>query len=239
MKIPKMILFDFGQTIMNASFDGIKGTAALMKYTVSNKFNLTPEQVQEKVVEINNEFGRFNPQNAHLFQVEVPNCMFQSYLYESLGIEIALSPEDKERIFWDNAAPSLPTEGIHEFLDFLWKKGIRTGVITNIPYDPIVVNKRLIKMVPDNHFEFVLCSSQYIFRKPNRRIFDLALLKADLNAEQVWYVGDNYECDIKGSMNVGITPIWYKGALRKSSDIVDDSVLCIENWKELENILGK
>lgn len=233
MKLPKMILFDFGQTIMTEPFDGVKGTAAVMKYAVSNKFNLTPQQVQEKAVEINNELGRFNPKTAHLFQVEVPNSMFQPYLYESLGIEINLSPEDKDRIFWDNAAPGKPTEGIREFLDFLWKKKIRTGVITNICYDPVVVNERLNKMVPDNHFEFVLCTSQYIFRKPNRRIFDLALLKADLPAEDVWYIGDNYECDVKGSMNAGMTPVWYKGALRKPSDITDDSVLSVESWNEL------
>ena len=38
MKKPQMILFDYGQTLVNeASFDGVKGTAAVMKYAVANK----------------------------------------------------------------------------------------------------------------------------------------------------------------------------------------------------------
>ncbi len=41
----------------------------------------------------------------------------------------------------------------------------------------------------------------YMFRKPNRRIFDLALEKAGLNPEEVWYIGDDYECDVKGDLN--------------------------------------
>ncbi len=44
----------------------------------------------------------------------------------------------------------------------------------------------------------------YMFRKPNRRIFDLALEKAGLNPEEVWYIGDDFECDVKGDLNAGL-----------------------------------
>ena len=49
------------------------------------------KQVQAKANEINQEFGRFDPEKRHLFQIEIPNTMFTPYLYESQGIEIALS----------------------------------------------------------------------------------------------------------------------------------------------------
>ena len=43
---PKMILFDYGQTLVNeVSFDGVKGTEAVLKYAVKNKYNKTAEEV--------------------------------------------------------------------------------------------------------------------------------------------------------------------------------------------------
>ena len=36
---PKMILFDYGQTLINeVKFDGVKGTEAVLKYAVKNKY---------------------------------------------------------------------------------------------------------------------------------------------------------------------------------------------------------
>ena len=52
-----------------------------------------------------------------------------------------------------------------------------------------------------------------IKRKPNKRIFDLALEKAGLPPDEVWYIGDQFECDVKGSLNAGLLPVWYIGAV--------------------------
>lgn len=70
-----------------------------------------------------------------------------------------------------------------------------------------------------------------MYRKPNKRIFDLALEKADLQANEVWYVGDQYECDIVGARNAGIFPVWYQGALRMSCDDKED-VITVKSWQE-------
>ena len=61
MKMPKMILFDYGQTLIaEQKFDGVKGTEAVLKYATKNKYNLSAEQVQEKADTINEELGRLN-----------------------------------------------------------------------------------------------------------------------------------------------------------------------------------
>ncbi|BFK90462.1 hypothetical protein K030075H31_15720 [Blautia producta] len=106
--------------------------------------------------------------------------MFTPYLYESQGIEIALNNSEIDTVFWDAAAPRMPTKGIKDFLVYLKNKGIRTGVISNICYAPSVVAERINRLLPENAFEFIITSSNYIFRKPNKRIFDLALEKTEL-----------------------------------------------------------
>lgn len=233
MKTPQMILFDYGQTLVaEQKFDGVKGTEAVLQYAAKNKYHLSAEQVQARADEMNREFGRFDPKKRHLHQIEIPNTMFVPYLYESLGIEIALSNSEIDRIFWDAAAPGAPTEGIKAFLDYLKGRQIRTGVISNISFAPSVVAERINGLLPENDFEFILTSSNYIFRKPHKRLFELALEKAGLGPEEVWYIGDQYECDIKGSLTAGLFPVWYTGAMDLPYT-EDKSILTIAVWDEL------
>ena len=237
MKLPKMILFDYGQTLVNErKFDGVKGTEAVLKHAIKNKYNKTAREVQAEADAINQELGRFDPLKKHLFQIEVPNHMFTSYLYESLGIELSLSHQETDKIFWDAAAPGVPTEGIEDFLKFLNEQGIRTGVISNIAYSGEAVAERISSLLPEHEFEFILATSEYMYRKPHKRIFQLALEKAGLPAEDVWYIGDQYECDVVGSGNAGIMPVWYIGAIDLPYSDKED-VLTIKNWKELHNII--
>ncbi len=240
MELPKMILFDYGQTLIaEQKFDGIKGTEAVLQYATRNKYHLSAEQVQARANEINEEFGRFHPEKRHLFQIEIPNTMFTPYLYESQGIEIALSNSEIDAVFWNAAAPGEPTEGIKEFLEYLKEEGIRTGVISNISYAPSVVAERINRLLPENAFEFIITSSNYIFRKPNKRIFDLALEKAQLHPNEVWYIGDSYECDVKGALNAGLFPVWYIGAIHQpfttgEGNSMDKNVLTVTDWDKLK-----
>lgn len=239
MKKPEMILFDYGQTLISeAKFDGIKGTEAVLQYATRNKYNKTAAEIQEEASAINRELGRFDPLRRHLFQVEVPNYMFTSYLYTAQGIDVSLTPDEIDRVFWNAAAPGIPTEGIQEFLAFLGRQKIRTGVISNIAYCGKVVEERINSLLPDNQFEFILATSEYLFRKPNRRIFELALEKAELLPEDVWYVGDQYECDVKGAAGAGMFPVWYIGAIDLPYE-EHKEILTVRSWKELEKTLER
>lgn len=238
MQRPKMILFDYGQTLVNeAAFDGVRGTEAVLRYAVKNKYHMTAAQVQAEAEAINRELGRTDPYKRHLFQIEVPNHMFTAYLYQSLGIELSLGAEQIDKIFWDAAAPGTVTDGVEAFLTFLYQNGFRTGVISNISYAGKVVENRINELIPTNHFEFVIASSEYLYRKPNRRIFELALEKAELSASEVWYIGDQYECDIVGARNAGLFPVWYIGAA--DMRLPEDNDVCkVSDWKELQELLG-
>ena len=232
-----MILFDYGQTLVNEEkFDGVKGTAEELRYASVNKYNRTAEEIQAVADTINHELGRFVPSKIHQLQVEVPNNMFTSYLYESQGIKLSIPYSQIDKIFWNAASPGTATVGLIDFLTFLKEHGIRTGVISNIAYSGSMLEERINDILPNNDFEFIIATSEYIFRKPNHRIFELALEKAGLQAEDVWYIGDQYECDIVGSRNAGLFPVWYIGAT-DIHNIDKKDVLTIINWNELREIL--
>ena len=237
MRTPKMIFFDYGQTLVSeAAFDGVRGTAAVMRYAVSNPRRLTPQAIQREANAINRELGRLEPSTRHLLHTEVPNSIFQAYLYGSLGISFSISQAEVERIFWSHAIPTEPTEGIAELLQALSVKGIRTGVISNISFSGAALCEKLAQLLPEASFECVITSSDYLFRKPNRRIFELALEKAGLPAEEVWFCGDDLQCDILGAQACGIVPVWYTGAYTMPEQ-VDDPGLQIRHWDELRALL--
>ena len=237
MTKPKMILFDYGQTLVNeAKFDGVKGTEAVLQYASRNKYNRTAAEIQAVADEMNGELGRFDPARRHLLQVEIPNDMFCGYLYESQGVELSIRGAQLDKVFWDAASPGVPSEGVEDFLTFLKEQGIRTAVLSNITYSGEALETRLQEVLPGHEFEFILATSEYMYRKPHRRIFEFALQKAELKPEEVWYIGDNYECDIEGAKNAGLFPVWYQGATEKAQE-PKEGILTVKSWEEVKALL--
>lgn len=238
---PKMILFDYGETLIHEeSFSAVRGNAAVLRHAAENPHGYTAEDVAAHAVEITAELGRiggFDPARRAHFEIEVPSSMFNRYLFESLGIKLDLDAESIDRIFWSNAAPGVPTEGITGFLDFLREADIRTGVISNISICEKVVTERINSLLPDNSFEFIITTSSYIFRKPNRRIFELALEKAGLSAGDVWHVGDRYEFDAVGALSAGMVPVLYTGVRADAAEGHTD-ILAVDNWGSLADYIN-
>lgn len=240
MNKPKMILFDYGQTLSDEkNFDGVRGTKAVLNSCVENPENIRAEEIQAFADELNKDIGRFDSKTSHLCKLEIHNHQFQNYLYEYFNINPIVSKEQLEKVFWDAASPGTPTINILEFLKYLKNNNIRVGVISNISFSGEALSKRIKEFFPNNSFEFILATSEYIFRKPHKRIFELALRKANLRAEDVWYCGDNAVCDVDGAKSMGITPVWYKGALRKNNITPQTECITIEDWRELIYILEK
>ena len=73
-------------------------------------------------------------------------------------------------------------------------------IFLEAPFQKIVSISRGVSESSD----FVITSSDYFIRKPNYILFHIALQKAGLHANEVWYCGDNPQADIEGSSQVGI-----------------------------------
>lgn len=239
MNKPKMIIFDYGQTLVDEKpFDGLKGTKAVLCEATSNPTDVSAEKIQELADELNREIGRYGLDFEKQSILEIHNHVFQNYLYEYLGIELTKSASEVERIFENSASDAEPTKNIVEFLQFLDKSKIRTSVISNISFSGELLKERIKRYIPSHNFEFIIASSEYIFRKPHKRIFELALRKANLDACDVWYIGDNAVFDVDGASNCNIFAVWYKGALEKGNKYSPKrNCLEISDWNELKDIL--
>lgn len=232
---PKMIMFDYGQTLISEGvFNGEAGTKAVLKHATKNPYQISAKDLQEFAKTLNREIGRYDPDVRKAPYIEVHNHLFQNFLYEYYDIEIGLSTQELERVFWDNAAEKKLTKNIEKLLLYLKMQGIRTAVISNISFSGKALEQRINSMLPENEFEFILATSEYVFRKPHNRIFELALRKAKLSPGEVWYCGDNAYYDVEGAKKMGIFPVWYRGALQEHNIVVpEEECLTISDWEEL------
>lgn len=235
MNKPKMIMFDYGQTLISeGGFNGEAGTRAVLKHAIKNPYQISAKDLQEFAITLNREIGRYDPDVRKSPWIEVHNHIFQKFLYEYYDIEIGLTTEELEKVFWDNAAERQPTRNIEKLLCYLKEQRIRTAVISNISFSGKALADRIYEMLPENEFEFILATSEYVFRKPHNRIFELALRKAKLTPSEVWYCGDNAYFDVEGSSKVGMFPVWYRGAIQKhNKQVPEQDCLMVDDWTEL------
>jgi len=60
----------------------------------------------------------------------------------------------------------------------------------------------------DQYFEIIVDSALEQSSKPDRKIFEVALERMCLSGDQCIYVGDRFDFDVIGSMNLNYTPVW-------------------------------
>jgi len=240
MKLPKMILFDYGDTLIyEPSHDYLRGQRAVCDYIKNNKNNLTPEQI--------NDFSEALYQKLSIVRdigIEMHEWHFERFLYDYLEIELSISMKEAEKIFWYNASPELPMPNIVKLLDYINERDIISGVISNIGFSGGTLSERINEILPRNKFKFIIASSEYMYRKPNPMLFELALKKAGIDAENTWFCGDSLRADIIGANSAGMFPVWYdnqsiENPWRIQNNDVDPGCeyLHIQDWNELIEIL--
>ena len=243
MNRPKMILFDAGKTLIDylpktedngtLCLSTIDATEKLMQYIVSN-----PNRYDAATIDrVNNEvFEKYNKCREAFY--EINNQTILKMIFDLLNIELSISFAEVERIIWENSARIVPVEGTQELLDHLKKLHIRTAVISNLDFSGYLLEERLNQLLPNNEFEFVIASSDYGVRKPQRLLFEVGIAKSGLRAEDIWYVGDKVKVDVAGSQIAGMTPVLFKSKRNAYADIPKD-IIVIENYGELVELLQK
>ncbi|WP_162300647.1 HAD family hydrolase [Anaerosacchariphilus polymeriproducens] len=230
MKKPKMIIFDYGNTLVKETiFNSKKGIAALEKYFVfkNNKVDL------DRLAEFSDKMFLDLVKKALENGVEIHNISCLKFMFEYFEVECSLNYIEMEKIFWDHAASGIKMDYVDEVLEYLKKHNIRTGIISNISFSRENVLRRINEIFKNNSFEFIVTSSEYVYRKPNRLIFELGLKKAGLNANDVWYCGDNFNNDILGASATGIFPVYFDSCNKSNNEKNNIEYLYITSLKDL------
>lgn len=241
MIIPKMILFDYGGTLLyEPDFDPRRGNEALFRLIKDNPDNITLDEYTDKQQVL---FEEIRELRSDL--IEIHEYYFLRYLLEYFNITLIVSIEKAEQEVFEAVTHAMPTPDSDTMLDYLTRSNIKTGVISNLCWSRKSLSERLYKHFPKHQFDFIMTSSEYVFRKPDKHIFELAVRKSGLNADEIWYCGNNVCADIIGAHKSGLFPVFYNNTNLNHSERLDNDVsgmdfpyLTVSSWEEFVEILN-
>ncbi len=212
---PKMILFDYGQTlIVEPQFDWMAANRAILAHTT-----LPKGMTEDDFCRRSDALFNFMMGTMHENDREFEHVKFLRLLCDSNSITLDIPIEEADLLYWDSATHgSFASPGAREFLDFAKENGIRTGIISNMCYANSALRTRVARYLPNHNFEFILTSSDYVLRKPEPLLFEVACRRAKLDPSEIWYVGDNPRADVLGASGAGLYPVLYTGAHKRTYD---------------------
>ena len=206
MNCPKMVLFDYGHTLVHEkSYDALAGYEAVLRHAVCN-----PDHVNAQTLAHAYEKWRAPMDRAVVgAEYEIPALLYDRAVYDALGLTFDCTLQELELERWNASIPYEAMPGIGQLLAHLTARGIRTGVISNLSFSQESLCARIEAVIPDAPFEFYIASSDYGYRKPFGILFEIACRKAGLSAKDIFFCGDNARADVLGAMQAGMTPVWY------------------------------
>lgn len=163
---------------------------------------ITMEQMY--IYRVREAFREYN-----LFISEEAALTFQRY-YQEFQMDIRMSAE------------------IEEMLSNL-KGRVKLGLITNGPTEHQWDKVRALGLTRWIPVQNVLISGEAGAAKPDRKIFDIAAERMELDIGETYFVGDSLKNDVAGAANAGWKTIWFNRRRKEpGEEVKPDCTVCSE-----------
>lgn len=106
-------------------------------------------------------------------------------------------------------------DDVHGFLADLRSHGMLIALVTNSSSRS--QRARLASVGLDGAFDHLVISGELGIAKPDAAIFDEALARLEVSANDAWHVGDSLSTDIGGAAAAGIRAVWLNRGGRAAS----------------------
>jgi len=238
----KAVLFDLGETLLNF---GKVDTTALFKKAGKLSWNYLKQSDQP--------VGNLKPylwKNLLLIYLRIFLSNITRNDFDSLavlkdhGIKKGYKLTDEQwqqvnHLWYQPLREKCCLEpGIKEALNELSRANLKLGIISNTFVSAVSLDKHLKEEGLIEFFEHRIYSYQYNFRKPDKRIFLAGAKMVDTRPENIVYVGDRIDKDIKGAANAGLRPVMKKAYTNESKKSLN-GVPVIEKISELPALIKK
>ncbi|MED0988487.1 HAD family hydrolase [Bacillus nitratireducens] len=164
---------------------------------------------------------------SRFLELDTNGYTWKDKVYATLLCEYNITTLTPEQLLYDYITNfqhhCIPFPNMHELLQRLTQHNIKIGIITNGFTDFQMNNLRALNI--HTYTNIILVSEAEGIKKPHREIFERALQKLNVKAEECLYVGDHPENDVLGSEQVGILGVWKRDSFWgdfEHSRVVDD-----------------
>lgn len=202
IRMPKAVIFDTDNTLYpyapahkeatRAVEEKVEKLLGIDKAMFRNIFKEAREEIKSRLGNVASSHSRL---------------LYMQRTIEKLhfGTRILLTL-DLEQTYWRTFLSNCKLfPGVLEFIHILKSKGIVTANITDLTAQ--IQFRKLVYFGLDEFFDYVVTSEEAGADKPDKRPFEVALEKLQLEPENIWMIGDNYINDMIGAHNAGMKKI--------------------------------
>lgn len=224
----KTIIFDMGETLVhNIGMDFTKSLEYL--FESSKHCNVKKDVFIEGGMKILNDI--FNERK----ELEFKMIEYIKLLIDFYELVYDKTIEELEEDFAFKSCKIEFVENSLQILQYFKNKNYQLILLSNTSFSRNVVVKMLDKMV--DFFEHIIVSSETVFRKPNKYIFELGIKLSKNSIENIYYIGNDYYYDVFGSSNSNINSIWFnEKKLEKNNKYNVKKYIEIRDFIELINM---
>lgn len=224
----KTIIFDMGETLVhNIDMDFTKSLEYL--FESSKHCNVKKDVFIEGGMKILNDI--FNERK----ELEFKMIEYIKLLIDFYELVYDKTIEELEEDFAFKSCKIEFVENSLQILQYFKNKNYQLILLSNTSFSRNVVVKMLDKMV--DFFEHIIVSSETVFRKPNKYIFELGIKFSKNSIENIYYIGNDYYYDVFGSSNSNINSIWFnEKKLEKNNKYNVKKYIEIRDFVELINM---
>ena len=163
------------------------------------------------------------------------NKMVEISKYNQSGYNKALEAYDLKTVPWNSDDEFVYPETENCLSEL--SKHYKIGIIAN---QNLGSEERLEKLGLLKHIDLVIASAEEGVAKPDLRIFQIALDRANCKPEEAVMVGDRIDNDIIPANKIGMTTVWIKhgfGGYAELKEIEEHPDYTINNLNDLLNLL--
>ena len=163
------------------------------------------------------------------------NKMVEISKYNQSGYNKALEAYDLKTVPWNSDDEFVYPETENCLSEL--SKHYKIGIIAN---QNLGSEERLEKLGLLKHIDLVIASAEEGVAKPDLRIFQIALARAECKPEEAVMVGDRIDNDIIPANKIGMTTVWIKhgfGGYAELKEIEEHPDYTINNLNDLLNLL--
>jgi putative hydrolase of the HAD superfamily len=127
---------------------------------------------------------------------------------------------------------------IKQTLAKLKNAGLKLGILSNTFVSEYSLEKQLAEIGILDFFSVRMYSYEFDFRKPDLRIFKIAAERIGEPLENIMYIGDRIDKDIKPTLKLGMKSV-LKSAYTNTNKPIPQGTLKINNLSELPELIDK
>ena len=231
----KAVIFDYVGTLVNCkgySMDESKKN--LYHALLGEGFNVAENKFMAAYSAAHEKYRKVRYEQLR----EVTNAVWVAEALCNLGYKVT-ADDDRVKaalnVFFQDFIDTLELrEGAKKLLKQAQSK-YKVGLISNFTYAPVIY-KSLRHLGISGFFNAVVVSEENGWRKPSSHIFQEALERLQVNADQAVYIGDSPIEDIKGAKQAGLETVFVASQFNTLKDLLDSQQKPDFKAKDLKTI---